>query len=132
MSQENVELIRKLYRGWERGDFSSVEWADPEIEFRLKSGPDEAVHHGVEAMRRAWREWLRAWLDFRSVADEFIDMGDQVLVLAQFRGRGKASGLSVDAMHQGAALFRVRDGKVVGLTTYTDRDEALEALGPRE
>jgi ketosteroid isomerase-like protein len=68
---------------------------------------------------------------FRTVADEFIDMGDQVLVLTEFRGRGKTSGVSVDAMHQRAALFTVRDGKVVAVTTYTDRDEALRAAGLR-
>src|SRR5262245_2855275 len=132
MSQDNVEIVRKIYPAWERGDFSSVEWADPEIEFRIQSGADETAGRGVEAMGRAWREWLSAWADFRSVANEFIDIGDQVLVLAEFRGRGKTSGLSVEAMHEGAALFTVRDGKVVALTPYTDRDEALEAAGLSE
>jgi hypothetical protein len=33
MPSENVELTRRIYRRWEEGDFSSVEWAHPEIEF---------------------------------------------------------------------------------------------------
>ena len=29
MSQENVELVRSIHEAWERGDYTSTEWADP-------------------------------------------------------------------------------------------------------
>ncbi len=131
MSQENVEVVREIYRLWERGDFSSSEWADPDIEFLPSAGPDEAVHRGIEAMAEAWREWLSAWEEFKVEPCEFIDAGDDVLVLTEFRGRGKASGISVDAM-PGGSLFTFHDGSVVRLATYTDRAKALEALAARE
>ena len=131
MSQENVEVVREIYRLWEGGDFSSSEWADPDIEFVSGAGPEEAVHRGIEAMAEAWREWLSAWEDFKVEPREFIEAGDDVLVLTEFRGRGKASGISVDAM-PGGSLLTFRDGKVVRLATYTDRAKALEALAARE
>jgi ketosteroid isomerase-like protein len=131
VSQENVEIARAISREWERGDFSSSEWADPDIEFVSGAGPDEAVHRGVEAMGRAWREWLSAWEDFQIEPREFIDAGDEVLILVEFGDRGKTSGASVDAM-QGGSILSFRDGKVVRIATYTERAEVLEAWGLRE
>jgi ketosteroid isomerase-like protein len=127
MSQENVEVVREIYRAWERGDFSSNEWADPDIEFVSGAGPDEAVHRGIEAMGRAWREWLSAWEEFKVEPREFIDAGDDVLVLTEFRGRGKASG----AM-PGGSLFTFRDGSVVRLASFTDPANAVAAMRLRE
>jgi ketosteroid isomerase-like protein len=131
MSEENVEVAQQIFRAWERADFSSVEWADPGIEFTLQSGADNAIHTGIEAMGQAWAEWLRAWDEFRVEAREFIDRGDDVLVLIEFGGRGKASGVPTEAM-SGGCLFSFRDGRVIRLTTFTDRAEALEAAGLRE
>src|SRR5262245_52192343 len=112
MSEENVEIARQMYAAWERGDFSSVEWADPTIEFRSGSGADEAVHHGTEEIGQAWTEWLSAWDEFRVEAEEFLDLADDVLVLAKIGGRGKASGTRVEGV-LGGNLLSFRNGKVV-------------------
>jgi hypothetical protein len=37
---ENLDLVRSLYVAFEEGDYSSVEWADSEIEFVIADGPD--------------------------------------------------------------------------------------------
>jgi len=131
MSEENVETARRIYRDWEQGDFSSVDWADPDIEFMLGSGADEAVHRGTEAIGQAWAEWLRAWDEFRVDAQEFVDLGDDVLVMVEFGGRAKKSGVPIERM-LGGNLLSFRNGKVVRLVTFTDRNDALEAAGLRE
>jgi hypothetical protein len=59
MSEENVEIAKGIYAAWEQGDFSSTDWADPEIEYRIV-GPDARVYHGIEDVGRAWGEFLRA------------------------------------------------------------------------
>jgi len=126
-----VEIAREIYRDWERGDFSSVKWADPDIEFMLGSGADEAVHRGTAAIGQAWAEWLRAWDEFRVEAEKFLDLGDDILVLVKFGGRGKTSGTPVEGL-LGGNLLSFRNGKVVRLVTFTDRNEALEAAGLRK
>jgi hypothetical protein len=37
MSRENVEIARSTYAAWSPGNFSSLDWADPEIEYRMRS-----------------------------------------------------------------------------------------------
>jgi ketosteroid isomerase-like protein len=128
----NLDLVRSIYAAWERGDFSSTEWADSEIEYVVADGPDPGCFHGVAAMAEAFRDRLSAWKDVRREADEYRELEDErVLVLDHHSsGRGKTSGLELGQMRStGAHLFHVRGGKVTRLVRYWDRDRALADLG---
>src|SRR5262245_28224225 len=128
MSERNVQIVKKIYEAWEQGDFSSAEWADPEIEYTA-AGPDPAVYKGVGEMGRVWAEWLRHWQDYRVIGQEFIDAGEEVVVLQTFAGRGKESGAPVDDMRGAAVLTVGPTGKVTRFRGFTDQDEALAAAG---
>jgi ketosteroid isomerase-like protein len=127
VSAENVEIVKGIFARWERGDFSSVDWADPEIEFTMP-GPDPKVHRGIEAMARAWADWLRAFKAFGIEPTEFHDAGDRVVVGQVFRGEGRGSGLPLDDI-TGACVFTLRDGKVVRFAGYTTIERALADAG---
>ena len=131
MVSANVELVRSIFAGWERGDFGSTEWAHPEIEFEFADGPSPGTWRGLAGMAEANSNFLNAWADLRQEAEEYRELDDErVLVLHRFIGRGKRSGLSVAQMQgAGAAMFQIRDGKVTGLVHYFDRDRALADLG---
>jgi ketosteroid isomerase-like protein len=131
---ENLDLVRSIYAGWERGDFSSAEWAHPEIEFVATEGPDPSHSTGVAAMTERWRHWMSAWENYRSEAEEYRELdGERVLVLMRHGGRGKTSGVEVEQLDmRGTNLFHLRDGKVVRLTLYWNRDHALADLGLKE
>jgi ketosteroid isomerase-like protein len=126
----NLDLVRAIYADWERGDFSSADWADPEIEFAQFDGPSPGSWRGRAAMGAAFRDWLSAWEDWDAVAEEYRELDtEHVLVLTTGTGRGKSSGLGVGQLYAHSAnLFHVRDGKVTRLVIYWDRDRALSDL----
>jgi ketosteroid isomerase-like protein len=131
MTSANLDLVRSIYADWERGDFASVEWAHPEIEFVIADGPSPGSWRGVAGMNEATRDRFSAWEQIRTEADEYRELdGERVLVLSQFSGRGKTSGLDLGQMRaKGAELFHIRDGKVTRLVIYWEGERALADLG---
>ena len=130
---ELLDLVRSIYADWERGDFSSAAWADPEIEFVVPDGPDPGTWKGLAEMTEAWRDQLSAWQGYHphTGTGEFRELDDErVLVLIHFSARGRTSGLEVG--QKGAELFHIRDGKVTRLVTYWERERALADLGLAE
>jgi ketosteroid isomerase-like protein len=127
----NLDLVRSLYVAWERGDWSSVDWAHREIEFVSADGPSRFSVVGVEALAEAWGEFLETWEGWRVEAEDYRVLDDErVLVLIRIGGRGRASGLEVDEVSaKGANLFHIRDGKVTRLALYWDRQHALADAG---
>lgn len=127
----NVDLVSSIYAAWESGDFTSGDWAHPEIEFMRPDGPEPGSWTGVAGMAEYWRDFLGTWQDFRVEAEEYRELDrERVLVLAHFDGRGKTSGLEIGQIRtEPVSLFRVRAGKVMRLILYWDRDRALAELG---
>jgi ketosteroid isomerase-like protein len=127
----NLDLVKSVYAEWEKGDFSSTDWADPDIEFTVVGGLDSGSWRGVAAMAEAWATQLRAWQDLRAVPEEFRELDEgRVLVLMKNEGRGRGSGFDLSEISTKAAnVFIVRDGKVVSLSIYPDRARALADLG---
>jgi ketosteroid isomerase-like protein len=131
MASANVDLVRSLYVAWQRGDVSSTEWADAEIETVVVDGPSPGSWTGLAGMAEGWREILSVWVDLRAWADEYLELDEQrVLVLSQFSGCGKTSGLELTQMRAKAAqLFHISGGKVTRFVLYFDRERALADLG---
>jgi ketosteroid isomerase-like protein len=131
MASANLDLVRSIYADWERGDFSSAEWADPEIEYVTIGGLESGSWTGFAEMAEAFRDRLGAWEDFRASVEEYRDLYDErVLALLHWSGKGKTSGLELGQMRtKGAALFHIREDKVTRLVIYFDRDRALADLG---
>jgi ketosteroid isomerase-like protein len=130
MACANLDLVRSIQAAWERGDFSSVEWAHPEIEFVIADGPTPASWTGLSGMAEGWRDFLSAWEEFRIEVDEYRELdAERVLVLVHFTARGKTSGLELGQMRaKGAELFHIRGGKVTRAVAYWDRGRALADL----
>jgi ketosteroid isomerase-like protein len=128
---ENLGLVRSIYAAWGRGDFSSLDWAQSEVEYVIVDGPEPGSWRGPVEMSKAMRNILNAWEDACIEADEYSELDDErVLVLNHLSGRGKTSGIEVGRMQRnGAAILHVRDGKVTRYVSYNDRARALADLG---
>ena len=128
MSQGDIELLREVYEEWGRGDFDREIFA-PDIASHNRGFIDmDSGQHGLVDVVAVQRDWLSQWeRPFTVEAEEFLDAGDLVVVLIRWRGRGKESGVDVEA--EGAHLWQLRDGKAVRWDVYRDRARALAAAG---
>jgi ketosteroid isomerase-like protein len=131
MASTNLDLVRSIYAAWEHGEFSSNEWAHPEVEFVVADGPEPGSSTGSAGMSGGNRAILDGWEDIRLEPEEYREIdGERVLVLIRHYGRGKTSGLEIGKLYsKGANLFHVRGGKVIRIVVYWDPERALADLG---
>jgi len=131
MTREDVEIIRAAWNAWLRGDLEALfRTFAPDVVWDTSHFHDwpEASYHGTEGVRRFLTEWLEVWDEYEVNVEEILAISDgRVLTLLRQRGRGRSSGAAMDLRM--AQIATLRDGKVVRLENYEDRDEALEAAG---
>jgi ketosteroid isomerase-like protein len=131
MSQENVEIVRRVYDAYLSGDFeTALAMIDSEVEWDGSVRPEGNVHRGHEGVAEALRTWTGTWESFRLEVEEIIDAGDHVVVVERQSGRGKGSGLPL--AQQTFSVFTIRDGKIVRWKGFLDKEPALQAAGLRE
>ena len=93
MAFKHLELVRSVLAAWEQGDYRSLAWADPEVEFAIADGPAPRRWTGLDGMAAGWRELLSAWTKARGEAEAYLVLDDErVLVLVRLTaGQGKTS-----------------------------------------
>jgi ketosteroid isomerase-like protein len=140
VSQENVEIVRRLYEEW----WAGVERGDPGAVFDSEAVADdwEFVMEGMEFEGRSvWRgregyvEWFRTWTgefeDWSLRLERVIDAGrDRVVALTYQSATGKSSGVPVE--FRVGVVWELKDGRVVRARNYRTHADALEAAGLRE
>jgi ketosteroid isomerase-like protein len=120
MSEENVEIVRRFLA--DEVD-EALTYADPGI---VWNPIEESPAQGHDAVRASLARWKGEWDDYRLKPEEFVDSGDRVVVTVRLGGRGRGSGVEVDARFYD--LYTLRDGKIVRMDQFTERSEALEAI----
>jgi uncharacterized protein len=129
MAPGNVDLLRPIYEEWGRGNWRPrfdvyhphMEWGWSD-EFPGLAG----VYEDHEDPNPRLLAWLSGWEHWRAEADEFVEFGDHVVVLATYHGRGRGSG--VELSQEGAHVWELRDGKVVRLEIFATRAKALASV----
>jgi ketosteroid isomerase-like protein len=132
MSQENLEVVENLYRAFNRRDMTRLlALLDPKVEWvPVLAVLEGRVYRGHDDVR-AWVEDLASdWESFEVSYEEMHDLGDRVLVFGHWHARGRTSG--GESAQPGAWLYEIEGGRVVRLQTFTNRGEALAAVGLAE
>jgi ketosteroid isomerase-like protein len=132
MSQENVEIARRFVEAYNRRDFEGIiELMDPTFEFQSRFVGIESVHRASEGFPYTYFNMLdEAYDHFEVVLTEYIDAGAAVLMAGHAEWRGKASGVQGETPVLPAFWLRAR--RVFRAETFTDRAEALDAVGLSE
>lgn len=126
----DCDLVRRSYEAFNRGDLdAALEGLHPEIEWQtyIVPGPGGGLYRGHAGVRELWSDAQRIFGEFRNVPEELLDVGDRVLAFVRVEGVGAISGAPVKARI--AHVHSFRDGKVVRVQSFEDRDEARRAAG---
>jgi ketosteroid isomerase-like protein len=124
MSPENVEIVRRFLSD-EVDD--ALAYADGDI---VWNPIEELPTQGHDAVRASLARWKAEWDDYSVVPEAFEEMGNQVVVTVLLRGRGRGSGVEINARFYD--VYTLRHGKIVRMDQFTERSEALEATRLRE
>ena len=133
MSPNAVEVVRRAYEAFNRGDLDGVvEYGAPDFEYVATGAIPGAAgtYRGTEEYRRFLDWWWGEFDEPEFEVQELIDAGDQVFASTTMRGYGKQSG--AETSWGSWQVWTVRDGTVLRGQAFPSRDQALEAAGLRE
>jgi ketosteroid isomerase-like protein len=132
MSQENVEIVRRIYTSWAPGSspaesnllHADIEWVNP------RDALEPGTRRGIEAFASITEGLDETIGDLRMDVERLIDAGARVVVIATMRGYGSASGVQIERRH--GSVWTIRDGKAVRFQWFYEPNHALEAVGLSE
>src|SRR3954451_23066856 len=131
MSAENVNVVKAFLDASLRRDMTRLaELADPALELHATVGgvQEGRVYRGLAEVIREYDEVDgEAWEERRIEPERFLDADDEVVVLFHEFRRGRGSGVELE--NDTAAVFTVRDARVVRMQGFMDRAAARKAAG---
>ena len=117
----NLNAVKGLYEAFAKGDIPTVlGFLDANVDWTEAKGfPYGGTYHGPNAVLEGVFMRLGAdWEGFAVVPAEFIDGGDNIVVLGQYSGIYKATGKSFEADF--AHVWKIQDGKAIRFVQYVD------------
>jgi len=124
-----AEVVRLSIERFNADDIEGfLELFDAEMEFHdVPEIPGSTVYRGHEGMRRWWATVKEPLEELRFELGEVTEGADRIAVVTRAVGRGRGSGAEVDWTF--TTVWGVRDGLISYHHGYTDRDDALRAIG---
>ena len=128
MAESNLELVRQGFEALREGDPDALEpFIHPEFEVttppELAAEPD--TYRGLDGVRRYFASFYEAMDRVTFDADEFIPVGDLVVVEAVLRTRGRSTGIETE--QRVALVYELKNRKAYRINIYATVDEAVAA-----
>ncbi len=128
---DNVEIVKRSYEAFARDDLDGVLGdMHPDIEWHQAQGlPHGGFYKGLDEVRRNIFDPLDSewWDDFTATPDEFLDAGDEVVVIGRYRATAKQTGkpLDVPFVH----IWTLAGEQAVRFRQFLDTAGWVAALG---
>ena len=133
MSEENVEIVRRGYDAFNRGDREAwLAFLDPNVElvFPFMELEGQGPVYGRAGAEQLWDTWRTTFPNASFEVDTIRDLGDTMLVALRVRGRGAGSEVPIE--QRSWHVVTHRDARVIRLRAFLREAEALEAAGLSE
>ena len=132
MSEENVEIVRRIYDEVVARPEATRELYHPDFEYDATDLPlDVGVIRGFDAANESLRSYFESFEDFYVELEEVIH-ADEERVVTEVHDGGRIPGSDTELRNHRFHVWTFRDGKVVRFSSHLDKNRALEAAGLRE
>jgi len=131
MGMSPAEVVRRQYIASATGDLAALRATlAPDVEWTEMAGfplagtyrtPEGVTSHVMEALGRDWESWI-------AHDDRYVVDGENVVVLARYTARNKATGNMLNA--RVAHHFVVREGAIVRFEQFVDTALVRDAATP--
>jgi ketosteroid isomerase-like protein len=131
MSQENVETTRRSFEAFNRRDVDQlISLCDPDCEWLPFRAQLEGIsYRGHDGVRRFLNDMDDDWSEFRIDPLDLHQRDERVVAIGRVRALGRG-GTDIDFV--AGFVIQLRDGRITQVTSHSDPEEALEAVGLRE
>jgi ketosteroid isomerase-like protein len=133
MSEENVEIVRRIYEEGllDREPERILDLASPDVEYvNPREAIDPGIRRGRDETARALRNLSQSFDSYRHELRELFDCGDAVVADVTFCARSRGS--DTEIVQEEAHTWTLREGMIVRHEWGRDLNAALEAAGLRE
>jgi hypothetical protein len=103
--------------------------ADPDLVCLMSGGALTTQYSGLDGIQAGWTDFLSPFETLRVEFDGSVEPGREGWFVDPVRLTGVPKGSSGEIEQTGAAVWQIRDGRVVRVEFHLDRDAARRAAG---
>jgi ketosteroid isomerase-like protein len=128
---DDVETVRRFVDAFNRRELAAVIGdLDPDVELHeWPEAPEARTYRGADGVQEAIDGWFETWSWMHVEIVDVFATGNHVFVTLHQRAEGRGSEAQVELTSHNVYTFR--DGKVVRVELFTEREPALAAAGLR-